>query len=941
MARASRKKRERRGEAGLKPTKGRAAPDGHTFPADDFLRRLVEGDGAQAATLFLLVAVFFYPAANAGFVWDDKIVTGSQAVRELSGLWQLWFEAETTYRHTNTREGHFWPVAYSTFWLEHKLWGFEPLGYHLVNVFLHFANTCLVWRLLRRLAVPGAWLAAAVFAVHPVHVEAVVWVIARKDLLSTLFYLLAASAWLRFVDQRPVGIYLLAVAAFIVAMLSKTMAVTLPAAMLVVCWWRTGRVTPRDLLGVAPFFGAGLALALHDMSFYTEMRGTVAFDYSLAERVLMASQAVWFYVGKLLWPVDLAVIYPRWEIDATSIRAWLSPVAGLAVAALLWGVRHRIGRGALAGAALFVVTLSPMLNLLDHYYMRWSFVADRYQYLASAAMAALFAAAAAKALEGRSHSIRASGLGCCVVVVAVLGTLTWRQAGIYRDDIVFNSHIVSLNPEALYAHMNLGTALFWAGRYEEALAATRTAITQRPRSDRARANAARELIALGRFDEAERAVREGLEVAPFNARLRLYQEKLSERRMYEKALESFEAATDSDSERRRVAARGALLLRMGRHEEVLNLLTPAAAAADPSLPQPPEPNAFRDARMHLQMSIAAQALGRPQEAAEHRRRALEIAPSDAALLHNFAESLREQGSRAEAIEWYGLAIADNPTLAPAYAGMGHALFEEARYEEAMERLERAEALLPPGSPMAPDLYRSIARTELARGGEVGAIRAYRRLLELAPRHQAALAELAALHFDRDEFPEALRILETLAEIGPGDANAQANLAIAYAGMGHSLYQEARYDESMEQLERAEALLPPGSPVALDLYRSIARTELARGREVGAIRAYRRLLELAPGHPTALAELAVLHFDQKEFPEALRILETLAEVSPDNPDVHANMGIVLGMAGRLEESLTSFERALVLDPASETTRSRRDAVRRLLATAAEADATDGT
>ena len=347
------------------------------------------------------------------------------------------------------------------------------------------------------------------------------------------------------------------------------MAVTLPAAMLVVCWWRTGRVTLRDLLGVAPFFAVGPGLALHDMSFYARMRpgAVVDIELSLAERVLTASQGVWFYVGKLLWPIDLAVIYPRCEIDATSIRAWPWPAAGLAAAGPLWGLRHRIGRGPLAGAAFFVVTLSPLLNLVDHNYMNWSFVADRYQYLASAAMAALFAVAAARVLEGRSRSLRTGALCCCVAVVAALGVLTWRQAGVYRDDILLNRHIISLNPEARHAHMNLGWALFKAGRYEKALAATRTAIVQLPSYGKPRANAAQQLIALERFDEAERGVREGLEVAPFDARLRLYGKQLSERRMYEKALEGFETATGPESEGRDAFARGALLLRTGRYRE--------------------------------------------------------------------------------------------------------------------------------------------------------------------------------------------------------------------------------------------------------------------------------------------------------------------------------------------------------------------------------------
>ena len=141
----------------------------------------------RALALGLLVVASYLPALEAGFVWDDTIFADEPVVHAWSGLWNIWFSPADI-----KKEGHYWPVVYTSFWLEHKLWGMNPLGYHAVNLLLHIANVLLIWRILGRLAVPGAWVIAAVFAVHPLHVESVAWVIERKDLLSALFYLTAA-----------------------------------------------------------------------------------------------------------------------------------------------------------------------------------------------------------------------------------------------------------------------------------------------------------------------------------------------------------------------------------------------------------------------------------------------------------------------------------------------------------------------------------------------------------------------------------------------------------------------------------------------------------------------------------------------------------------------------------------------------------------------------
>ena len=597
------------GEGGSGRTEpGRVAPpgaDARVVPLPAWAGGFAQPGALAVLALGLLVIGSYFPAFFAGFVWDDEAFTEAAAVREASGLWKIWFSPRAI-----ENEGHYWPLVYSTFWLEHKLWGCAPAGYHAVNVALHLANTLLLWRLAGRLAVPGAWFLAAVFAVHPLHVESVAWVIERKDLLSGLFYLAAFLAWIRFVEEpgpdtggvasretrrlrdrgHPPGRrgplrrrYLLAMVLFVLAMLCKSIAVTLPAALLILQWWKQGRVTGTDLLRLAPFFAVGLAIAVADVSFYNA-REPVSLDYSPVERLLIAARALWFYAGKLLWPAELIVIYPHWEVGASDPLGWILVAAGIAVAAALWFLRHRIGRGPLAGMAFFVVTLSPVLGFVDYGYMQFSFVADRYQYLAGIGVTAVLAGAAAHGAGHLPEAWRKAAAGAAVAVLFILGALTWRQAEIYRDEVTFFTYVVSHNPAARGAQGNLGTALLEARRPEEALAAIQVAVKQDPDDVKAHANAGAALVRTGRLEEAEERLRHALGLDPRHTiALQNLAESLRKQGRFEEALEYYRAAMETDAGNPMpYAGMGDALFRLGRYEESLHSID-RALALEPGL----------------------------------------------------------------------------------------------------------------------------------------------------------------------------------------------------------------------------------------------------------------------------------------------------------------------------------------------------------------------
>ena len=577
----SRRKRTRRpGPPARREAAKRATPASASLPSapeSRFARR----ETLAALALAALAVGCYLPALTAGFVWDDEAFTDAAAVREWSGLWRIWSSPRTAIEN----EGHYWPLVYTSFWLEHKLWGFAPAGYHAVNVVLHAANTLLVRRLAERLAVPGAWLVAAVFAVHPLHVESVAWIIERKDLLSGLCYLAAFLAWLRFTDEPRGGRggrhYVLALALFAAGMLCKSIVVTLPAAFVIVSWWKRGRVTGSDLSRVAPFFVVGTAIAAADLSFY-DAREPLSLGYTAVERLLIAAHALWFYVGKLLWPGGLAVIYPHWEAGAGDPVAWGYVAAWVAVAAVLWFLRGRVGRGPLAGVLFFAVTLSPVLGFVEYGYMQFSFVADRHQYLAGMGLMAVLVGAAVRGAERLpARRWRRCAAGAAAAALAVLAVLTWRHAGIYRDEVTFFTHVVARNPEARAAQQNLGKALLNSGRPEEALAASRAAVEQDPDDVKAHANAGAALIRMGRLDEAEEWLRAALALDPrHSVVLQNLAESLRKQERLDEALRYYRAVLEADPGNPLPhAGMGHALFGLGRYEEALRSLDRALALA--------------------------------------------------------------------------------------------------------------------------------------------------------------------------------------------------------------------------------------------------------------------------------------------------------------------------------------------------------------------------
>jgi tetratricopeptide (TPR) repeat protein len=619
-----------------------------------------------AAGLILLVTLTAYiPVMRAGYIWDDETyVTHNPNLRTGEGLWRLWFHLGAV--------PQYYPLVHTSFWIEYHLWQLHPLGYHLVNILLHGLNAVLIWILLRHLSVPGALLAACLFALHPVHVESVAWITERKNVLSGFFYLLALLAYLGFspAAQNPAAspgveggfspcgsysrrwvCYLLALFLYLCALLSKTITCSLPATILLLLWWKRDRIHWRDLSPLLPFFVVGAALGLLTVwmeKHHVGAQGEV-WALSVVDRCLVAGRALWFYAGKLLWPRDLIFIYPRWQVDSGVWWQYLFPLTAGAVLALLWFMRRRTGKGPLVAVLYFAVTLVPALGFFNVYPMQFSFVADHFQYLASIGLIGLVSASISAILK-RLPSLQRSGQLICLGVLLVFGAQVWHLGRSYINIETLWRDTIAKHPDAWLAHNNLGTELYERGSIDEAILHYLEALRSNPTYAQAHNNLGMALEDKGSLDEAVNHYRRAVDIRPDYA----------------------DAHTNL----------GVALARQGRLDEAVSHFTQALRLKPTS------------AQIHNNLACAFLSKDRLDEAVDHYRQALRLQPDYAEAHTNLGVALARQGKLDEAIHHYTEALQLKPANAGGHFELAMILKSRGRTEEAVGHYQQALRLKP-------------------------------------------------------------------------------------------------------------------------------------------------------------------------------------------------------------------------------------------------------
>ena len=475
-------------------------------------RSLLSRDWVFGIVLLAATLAVFQPAWNGGFLWDDDATITAPSLRSVDGLARIWTQLGATQQY--------YPLFHSFAWVEYHLWGESTTGYHFVNILLHVLSSLILLKILQRLGIPGARLAAAIFALHPVQVESVAWITELKNTLSGVFFFGGALAYLHFAEERKSRWYALALGMFILGLAAKTAIVPFPAVMLVVLWWRQGCLSlRRDVVPLIPFCIAGIGFGLITMQIEHHNIGGEARYFAIPAimRCVIAGREAWFYLGKLLWPSPLYFIFPRWSVDRIEWWQYFCPAALLFLGVCLWAMRRRI-RAPLAAYLYYVIMLVPVSALFNQFGFRFSFVADHWLYLAMVGPVTLAAALADrvfKLLKGRG---RVAARAAVWILVGVLAILSWNHSCVYADAETLYRSVLKGNDSCWMAQNNLGIILQQSNRTGEAIPHFRAALDVYPDFAPAQYNLANALRQTGETDEAIVHYRKALEIHPDDAK---------------------------------------------------------------------------------------------------------------------------------------------------------------------------------------------------------------------------------------------------------------------------------------------------------------------------------------------------------------------------------------------------------------------------------------
>lgn len=414
---------------------------------------------AAPALVALLGLAAYLPVLRGGFVWDDDLHITRSALNVEPGGWsRIWTSAEAM---------QYYPLTFTAFRAERAVFGLDPRPYHALNVFLHIS--CALWLalLLKRLRWPGAWWAAALFAVHPLTVETVAWATELKNLLCLLFALASLDRWLAFGDSKKRRDYAWSLAAYAACLLSKTAACLLPFVFFAIDWARNKKLGRREALRIIPFVLLGGFMGIVTIFYERYRNGSdPAFALSWIDRPLLAGQVFWFYLSELVLPIGQSFVYKRWTLDPASLVQWLPLFAAAVLGLFLWRRRRSLGRAPFAAYAVYLLLLFPVLGLFDVFFMRFSYVADHFAYFAMIPVLALAAAGLPRAL-------------LAALVLACAG-LTFARVPVFRDSETLWRDVLAKNPDSWMAWDNLAVEELAQQRWTDAAAHAERAVALLP-----------------------------------------------------------------------------------------------------------------------------------------------------------------------------------------------------------------------------------------------------------------------------------------------------------------------------------------------------------------------------------------------------------------------------------------------------------------------------
>jgi len=720
--------------------------------------------------LVLAVILVYQPVWQAGFIWDDDVlVTANPCIIGPLGLKEIW----------TTSAARICPLVLTTFWVEHALWGLAPLPYHLVNVFMHGACAVVLWRILRSLQIPGAWLGASLWALHPVQVESVAWITEMKNTQSCLFYLLTILFFVRWLGtrenpKRGDWNYALTLLFAALAITSKSSTVILPVVLCLCAWWMEGRWHWRNLARVTPIFLLSIAAGV--VSMWTqnlEGANDLQSVRSWPERLTTAGNVVWFYLGKLVWPHPLIFIYPRWVIDAGQRLSYVPLMAGMIVLFIFWFKRHSWSRPCFFAFAYFLVALLPVLGLVDHYFLRYSFVGDHFQYLASMGPLALAGAGLVRLADFAIPKKPCLQSSLCAGLLLILGMMSWQRTWVYESSDALWIDTLAQNPNCEMVHTNFGCALLQKGRVDEAMVQLQKAVKIHPNDAETHSNLGNALLQKGQVDEAMAEYEKALGINPNYAKAH--------------------------------CCLGVALLQKGQVDEAIKEYKKAVEIA-PTL-----------AEAYENIGAALSQKGQMDEAIAQFQKALEINPNLADACSNLGHTLLQKGMVDEAIAQFQKALEINPNLADACSNLGAAFLQKGQVDEAIAQFQKALEI----NPNYADAHNNLGVALFQKGQVDEAIVQYQKALEINPNYADTHNNLGFALFKRGQVDEAMAEYEKALGINPNYAKAHNNLGLA-------LVQKGQAEQAIAQFQEALRLNPDFDQAQKNLAKVQAMVRQAHG-----------------------------------------------------------------------------------------------------------------
>jgi len=464
-----------------------------------------------AALLVLCALIAYLPAINAGFVWDDDLLlTSNPHLENAGGLKRIWLGKSSC---------DYTPLTLTSFWVEKRLWNDTPTGYHVANILLHAVAAVLLWQILSVLQIPGSWLAALLFVIHPVNVASVAWIAERKNTLSGALFFASILAFLASYKRGRMKFYILAVALFVLAGLSKGSVVTMPIVLVGCVFWMNRRFTRSDAVRLIPFVLIAFVVALLTIRYQSRAVDYGLLSSDLAFRSARAGPVIWLYLRGILFPIGLSPIVPQWTPNVRSVLAYLPALLALTTLGLFIWKRKSWGRPLLFASGYYLWMLLPVLGFVRMALQQETPCADWWQYLAAPGIFAGFAGGFAVLSNAVAKHTRVLLYVFLSVVLGLFLFQTWRRSATYQSMETYCRAVLAENPHAWTLQNNLGVMLEERGEFADAISCYRQALLDNPRYMEAHNNLGNALSTTQNWQEAEAEFLSALQLSPSNPKV--------------------------------------------------------------------------------------------------------------------------------------------------------------------------------------------------------------------------------------------------------------------------------------------------------------------------------------------------------------------------------------------------------------------------------------